>query len=265
MAAGQVKSIQAETERVQQALDLIFAFFDQRKTYQENPQAEVQQAFAVIVPYYNQRICGSITPRRWDYLSGRAKPQDVHQDAWEKFWRCGTNIKIRTVAGVFSWLRYVILNLILDELRKQLHLETIAEGERQEMSLRTSRLVHFLTDFEILGGGSSDEKQYRFDLLCKFFEKALPKLSARQREVVCLSQAGKSPAEITKAMSFPSKNALCNFKRRAYQKLAHEMYRGFLGELQNPPVDLLRRHVIESWLARFQKRGVRKKCLIATR
>ncbi|MGH7496746.1 MAG: sigma-70 family RNA polymerase sigma factor [bacterium] len=265
MAAGLGKSLQAESERVQQALDLIFAFFDQCKTYQENPPPEVQQAFAVIVPYFNKRICGSITPRRWGYLSGGAKPQDLHQEAWAKFWKCGADINMRTVAGVFSWLRKVILNRILDELRKHLHLEMIEEGEYQKRNSGDNRLAHFLTDFEILGGGTSDEKQYRFDLLCKFFEKALPKLSARQREVICLSQAGKSVPEITKLMSFATKNALSNFKRRAYQKLAYEMYRGFLSELKNPRADFLHRHVIETWLTRFQKRGAREKCLIATR
>jgi RNA polymerase sigma factor (sigma-70 family) len=265
MAAGQGKSSQAETERAQQALDLIFTFFDHRKSYQESPPVEVQQAFALIVPYYNKRICGSITPCRWDYFAGGNKPQDLHQEAWEKFWRCGADIKIRTAAGVFSWLRKVILNRILDELRKRLQLETLEEGEYQNRKSHNNRLAHFLTHFEILGGGTSDEKQYRFDLLCRFFEKALPELNTRQREVICLSQAGKSATEITKLMSFPTKNALCNFKRRAYQKLAYEMYRGFLYELENPRADLLRKHVVETWLTTFQKRGARKKCLIATR
>ncbi len=264
MAAGPGKS-SFETERIQLVLDLIFAFFDQRESYQEATPPEINQAFALIVPYYNQRLCCLITPRRWDYLSGGAKPQDLHQEAWGKFWVYGADIKVRTVAGVYAWLRKVILNRIVDEKRKHLKLIEIEASEYWDTNPFSNRLARFMSDFDMLGGESKDEKQFRFALLCEFFQKALPELSTRQQIVIQFSQAGKTAAEITGLMGFPTKNAMSNFKRRAYQKLAHEIYRCFQREMQNTRADLLRKEIIATWLARFQKRGARKKCLIVTR
>lgn len=268
MEARQGKFSPEETVGVQQALDHVFSFFDQRKSCQENPPDEITRDFAVIVPYYNKRLLGSITSRHWNYIAGHACPQDLHQEAWTTFWIYGSGIKQRTVAGVFSWLRKVIVNRVADEWRKH------AWQERLEENLHAcgNRLWYFFDIFDILGDGATDEKQYRFELLCKFFEETLPALSARQRELIRLCQENRTAAQITAIMGFPTRNAMSNRKRRAYQKLALHMCRCLQRELQNPHARLLDREIIAEWLERmetrlerFAKRGVRKKCSIATR
>lgn len=254
MSDRQFHKMRNDQEMIQEALDLFFVHRDRHDASTTDPPLEVERAVNTIVAYYTQRLIKVVRLLPTGYLARIYESQDLYCYAWATLWLEGARIKHRTPAGVYQWLKRVILNHkidVEDECRRLGELAPLAKIERL---LYQPELKEFLWD---------DELQYRWDLIQEFFEKALGRLDERRQQVIKLVWEGRSLDEIKCRFNFPSRNAVSTCKRRALQRIAHLMGMLLKRELDTPGTDLRRREIIVELLERFHQTGGASQCLIA--
>jgi DNA-directed RNA polymerase specialized sigma24 family protein len=255
MAAYQPDEARKEREFIREALKTFFDYVDCGDSTAANPPPRVEQAFKTIVEYYTQRLIKVVRLLPTKYISRVLDSNDLYLHAVAMLWQKGRQIRNRTEAGVYQWLKTVIIHYKLDVENECLSLSALEPLDKIERLLYDPDLREFLWD---------DEVQYRCDLIWEFFEKALSRLDERRRQVIRLVLEGKSVAEIKKLLGFPTKNAVSSYKRKAFEKIAKHLNILLLRELDSPTVDLRRKEIIEELLERFYYRGDDPPCLLAT-
>ncbi len=253
MATQKSRDPSNERAQIHEALEVFFDFIDHRATLDEPAPPRVEQAFRTIVIYYTTCLKKVLHLLPMSYRPKVERMEDLYQHAWIALWRRGQKIKKRSAAGVYQWLKAVIIHRVIDLSRKyskEVPWEAFVRVEWIESTL----LDEFLDD---------DEEQFRFALLCAFFEKALAELSARRQEVIRLVRENYSLAEIAKRMNFSSRNAVSSFKRRTFERIKVILGILFHRALKDPGLDRRSREIIVELLERFYNRGDEPPCQFA--
>ncbi len=253
MATPKPHDLSNERAQIRDALNVLFDYLDRRKTLEDEIPPEVEPAFRTIVAYYTACLKKILHLLPMSYRPKIERVEDLYQHAWIALWLHGQKIKNRRAAGVYQWLKAVIIHRVIDLSRKysrEVPWEAFVRVEWIESTL----LGEVLED---------DEEQYRYALICEFFEKALSKLSARRQEVIRLVRENYSLAEIAKRMNFPSTNAVSSFKRRVFERIKEYLGLLFKRALQDPNLDWQKREIIVELLERFYHNGDEPPCQFA--
>jgi len=258
MPGQQFHEERKEKEPVHEALEAFFSYVDRRSATDANPPPEVNDAFETIMRYYTGRLKRVVRLLPSEYFLRMYESEDLYNYAWAKFWLHGQTIKIRTAAGVYRWLKTVIINHKTDLKKKY--------GDLTDLE-PLNKIEKFLQEPDSRAGGElmeDGEVQYRCELIREFFEKALSKLNQRRQQVIRLVNEGHSLADIAQRMNFSSRNAVSSFKRRAFKRIAEHLGVLFARELNHRGGDLRRKEIIVELLERFNLGGGTLQCLMTT-
>lgn len=263
MGAWQYNTLTAERADLKKALEDFFGYITHSCAAAGDPPPQVQAAFGIIVDYYTQRLKNFVKLFPREYLNRIYDSRDLFYHAWGALWRNGHCITQRTPAGVCAWLKRVIRNHKLDMRRKHQRLDPLGWSSAEEIDARLHQTAGILSSLGLLPDHyGDDEIFYRHALLCELMNVALATLKSREQRVIQLSRAQNSLDEIVRAMGFTSRRAASSFKKRAYEKLAQRLLLLFRRELNRAAADLRRKGVLEEWVARFHRRGMKKRALI---
>jgi DNA-directed RNA polymerase specialized sigma24 family protein len=254
MAAHQPDEARNEREFIREALKIFFEYADRADSTTADPPLRVEHAFKTIVEYYTQRLSKIVSLLPTKYISRVLESDDLYLHAVTMLWQKGGQVRNRTEAGVYQWLKAVIIHNKLDTDRKFSSLGELVPLDKIEKLLIDPELKEFLWD---------DEVQYRCDLIREFFEKALSKLNERRQQVIRLVTEGSSLAEIQNRLNFSTTNAVSTYKRKAFARIAEQLKILLLHELASTS-DLRRKAIIEELLERFYYGGDEPPCLLVT-
>jgi hypothetical protein len=272
---------ESATASVGNALQIFFDFVDARQRLDEALPPKVREAFKEIIAYYTPRLSSALRLDPGDRLYC---PDFLYNYGWTQLWRFGRNItRNRTVAGVFMWLKRTLC-------RRQSEILKFYALERKLMFCLDACIkdgggfaghANDFLDAELQNPqfGKMADAQYRFNLLCSYYQTALAQLNQRQQQIIklsklhamfqhyrqelnfetaaadgdmgCENEDHASLIEIKKLMGFSSLDAVKAFKRRALKALVTELSRLFKKDISQTVGDMVRQEILEEWLERY--------------